>query len=99
MTDLAAPQLLPSGESPCIEEWHGSVVRGCLVACIVVKQDSAGQWKVTAELQDVGFRPAWEGWQGGPFDTHDAAYEAGQRAAAGLHEAIMAARQRLFVYC
>ena len=38
MTDLAAPQLLPPHKSPPVEEWHGSVMRGQLVACIVVKQ-------------------------------------------------------------
>ena len=98
MTDLAAPQLLPPHKSPPVEEWHGSVMRGQLVACIVVKQGSAGKWKVTAKLQDAGFWPVWKTWRGGPFDTHDAAYEAGEHAASTMHGAFMAERQRLALY-
>jgi hypothetical protein len=98
MTDLAAQQLLPSRKSARMEEWHGHVLRGHLVACIVVKQGSTGKWKVTAKLQDVSFWPVWKTWQGGPFDTHDEAYEAGERAAARMHGAFMDARQRLSLY-
>jgi hypothetical protein len=95
MTDLNATHLFPPHQSHLVEEWHGNVLRGRLLACIVVKQGSAGKWKVTAELKDVGFRPVWKTWRGGPYETDDEAYAAGQRAATTMHAAFMAARQDL----
>jgi hypothetical protein len=99
MTHLAIPQSLPLHEPHRVERWHGCLLRDHLIACVVVKQDSAGTWEVDAQLQDVNFWPAWESWHGGPFETHDAAYQAGQRATERLHGAFMAARQRLSLHC
>lgn len=92
MTVLIVSQSATAANPRRRERWHGRVLGGRVVARILASQNDLGTWTANTQLYDVGFHPFGDAWQGGPFLTHGAAYQAGLRAAARLHAALIAVR-------
>ena len=92
MTDLAVPSWMQRRRAQDAEHWHAQVMRGGLIAGVVVAR-SEGSWTARTQLRDRSLRPVGECVESGPFATEDAALRAGQAAGWRLHKAIVGMRE------
>jgi hypothetical protein len=92
VTVLIASQLTTAAKSGRRERCHGRVLGGRVLARILASENDVGAWTANTQLYDMAFHPAGDAWQGGPFATHGAAYQAGLHAAARLHAALINVR-------
>ena len=87
MTDLVAPTWMGTKHADAVEHWHATVMRGGLIASVVVTREADGGWTARTQLLDRSFKRRGDFRKSGRFDTHEAALHAGQAAALRLHKA------------
>jgi len=93
MTELFDPTRVDLQRVDAVEHWHATVLRGGVIASVVVTRIAAGTWTARAQLRDRSFHPLGECWKCGAFATHAAALHAGQAASLRLHKASVGTHQ------
>lgn len=86
MTVLSAPGWMDTRRAGPVEHWHSAVMHGRVVSTVIVGCDADGTWTARTQLCDRSLHPIGDSWKGRPFATHEAALQAGQAAALGLHK-------------
>jgi hypothetical protein len=89
MTVLVDPIMLDTQDANAVEHWHATVMRGGMIASVVVTRVADAMWMARTQLRDRSFNPLGNGWKCGPFATHAAALHAGQAASLRLHKALV----------
>jgi len=72
-----------------VEHWHATVMRGGMVASVVVAREADGLWTSRAQLRDRSLNHLGDCWKRGSFATQAEALDAGQTAALLLHTAFL----------
>jgi len=89
MTDPVDPISMDTTRADAAEHWHATVMRGGMIASIVVTRMADGIWTARTQLRDRSFKPLGDCWTSGQFATHAAALHAGQAASLRLHKALV----------
>ena len=93
MTVLLAPAWMDAKRAGPIEHWHSTVMHGGVISSVVVGCNAHGTWTVRTQLRDRALNSLGDSWKSGPFDTHEAALDAGHVAALRLHKALVGTHQ------